>query len=185
MTAAIVSIVTRLVAWVGDETQASSRGDNDLLLTDADWTVAPNVGDLWSGGKPAWFTGPDLVALRLARCAEVDAMVDAKTVSKSTDAVCATPMGPAQCDQNSRLNITGAVVLAGLEAQLQQPFSINWTMADNSVVTLNGSQMIGFGETVAGYVSACHNNAHALKTRIKAATTAAEANAVDLTQGWP
>jgi hypothetical protein len=59
-----------------------------------------------------------------------------------------------------------------------QPFSIDWTLADNTVRTLSGADMIAVGQALGQHVAACHIKARALREQINAATTVAEVEAV-------
>jgi hypothetical protein len=121
----------------------------------------------------------DLSAAKTAEHGRVNQIVAAKTMDGGA---VVTPSGTVQCDESSRVNITGAVVLAGLAPS---QFSINWTMADNTQVTLNASAMVAMGQAVAGHVAAVHGHARALKDAIAAATTADQLASIDLESGWP
>lgn len=126
-----------------------------------------------------------LAAAKVTATQAVDALFAAKCITKGPSAVCNTPSGIVQCDLQSRANITGAVVMAMLAAQNAQPFSIAWTMADNTSVTLDGKAMITVGMATGQYVAAAHANGQVLKGQINAATTPAAVAAVDVTVGWP
>lgn len=67
--------------------------------------------------------------------------------------------------------ISGSVQMATLAKASNSAFSIDWTLADNSVCTLNADQMIGVGLALAQHVAACHAHARVLRARIEAATT--------------
>lgn len=95
-----------------------------------------------------------------------------------------TPFGVAQCDINSRDKINGAVLMALLATQQGQPFSVSWTMADNSQVTFNAQQMIQFGMAVGQYVATIHAKGVAKKAAVDACTTVDEVNAIDIEAGW-
>ncbi|WP_114227041.1 MULTISPECIES: DUF4376 domain-containing protein [Sphingomonas] len=95
-----------------------------------------------------------------------------------------TPWGTAQSDLDSRGKITGIVTGAMAAQALGQPFSVNFTMADNSVVPLDATQAMQFGLTVMAGVSSVHDTATALKNAIDAATTAEELAAIDIEGGW-
>jgi hypothetical protein len=96
-----------------------------------------------------------------------------------------TPFGAVDNDDSSKIKINGAVTMAMLAAQQAAAFSVDWTMADNSVVTLDTAQMMLMGEAAGQYVAAIHERARVLKEQIEAATTMAELEAVDITTGWP
>jgi len=111
--------------------------------------------------------------------ARAEAIFVAKCVTKSPAAVCATPAGIVQCDEASRGLITGAVVTAMCATQAGQPFSVVWTLADNTHVTLDAPGMIGMGMAVSRYVAQCHYH----KVQLKAAIDAGDAPELEV--GWP
>jgi hypothetical protein len=96
-----------------------------------------------------------------------------------------TPFGIADSDDESRSNISGAVIAALVAKSAQASYSIVWTLADNSTVTLNADQMIGLGLAVMQHVNACHTNARTLRDLIEDAADMAELLAIDINSGWP
>ena len=84
-------------------------------------------------------------------------------------------------DPQAQARIQGGVQLATIAASQSQPFSIDWTLADNTVRTLSGADMIAVGMTLAGHVQTVHAIARTLRLQIEAATTLAEVEAVV----WP
>jgi len=97
-----------------------------------------------------------------------------------------TPSGRVDSDELSRSNINGAVMAAFLSNLAGQPFTVTWTMADNSVVSLNAEQMIGVGLAVMDHVNTAHERARTLRTAIEAAEDVASLLLVDVSaeQGW-
>lgn len=96
-----------------------------------------------------------------------------------------TPSGRVQIDEASKVKINGLTTMAML-AQLQaQTFSEDFTLADNSVVTLSGAETIAMGLAVGQFISAIYDNARALREQIDAATSAADLDAIDTEAGWP
>lgn len=85
------------------------------------------------------------------------------------------------CDRDSTAKIMGAVQTAMLAAQDNQPFSKDWTLADNTERTLSGADMIGAGLALSAQISAIYDTARALHAQIDAATTAQEVLAIT----WP
>lgn len=99
---------------------------------------------------------------------------------------CTVPgVGAVQTDEVSTQNITGLVVMAQVAIANAQQFSEPFTLADNSVVTLDGPGMIGMGVAVGQYVAAVYARGRALRDAINAAMTADELSAIDITAGWP
>lgn len=103
---------------------------------------------------------------------------------------CATPLGAMDSDPYSQAKIGGAVQAATLATIQGEPlasaWSIDWTMADNSVVTHDAPAMIAAGLAIASHVGACHIVGRNLKNLIDAALTVAEVEAVDVECApWP
>lgn len=69
--------------------------------------------------------------------------------------------------------ITGAVLAALLPSET--PFSIDWTVSDNSVVTLNASQVIGLGLALTARINSIHQYGRTMRALIDNAETPAEA----------
>lgn len=100
--------------------------------------------------------------------------------------VCLTPVGEVQIDEHSKLKISGIVQMA-LIAQLNaQAFEEHWTLADNSVATLDAPTAIQVGIAVGQFVSACHVRSRELNALIYAEGAAEEdLESLDITVGWP
>lgn len=72
-----------------------------------------------------------------------------------------------------------------LTAQVFGPaFSIEWTAADNSSVTLDQAAMLGMPAALAARAGALHSYAKGLKQQIENAVYA-ELEVMDVSQGWP
>jgi hypothetical protein len=83
-----------------------------------------------------------------------------------------------QSDPTSQGQIQGAVQLAVLAAQAGQPFTINWTLTDNTVATLSGADMIQVGLAMGAFVQAQYDKGVALRNQIDAATDAEAVQAI-------
>lgn len=81
-------------------------------------------------------------------------------------------------DPLSQSRIQGAVQLASLDLA---GFSIDWTLADNTVRTLSGANMVAVGVALAQHVNALHVTARGLRAQIEAAATLQEVAAI----AWP
>jgi hypothetical protein len=79
-----------------------------------------------------------------------------------------------QCDEVSQRRIQGAVQLASLDAN----FTIDWTLANNTVITLSAQDVIDIGVTLAEHVNDCHLRSRILREDIEAATTEEELLAI-------
>jgi hypothetical protein len=84
-------------------------------------------------------------------------------------------------DSESQRRIQGAAQLATLAQATGQPFSIDWTLADNTQATLTATEMIGVGVALGQHVNGAHGIARALRAQIDAATTPEELEAIQ----WP
>lgn len=81
----------------------------------------------------------------------------------------------------SQQRIQGAVQLASMSLAANQTFEQDWTLADNSVRTLNASQLVSLGLALAQHVGTAHAIGRGLRAQIFSATTEAEVDAVV----WP
>lgn len=81
---------------------------------------------------------------------------------------------PFDSDAISQSRIQGAVQLAAMAPG----FTIDWTLANNSVRNLNGEDLANVGAALGMHVAAQHAKARLLRSQIEAATTVAEVDAV-------
>jgi len=123
---------------------------------------------------------PALDAVKLARW-EVAKIYRDTQIDAGVD----TPKGRVDSDAASRLNISGASIGAMLAIQASAPFSIPWTMQDNSVETHDAEETLALGTAVLDHVSACHAAAQAIRAAIEAASDAEAVEAVDISEGYP
>lgn len=71
-------------------------------------------------------------------------------------------------DEYSQNKIYSAVQLALITGEA---FFIDWTLADNSVVSLNKTQIIEVGKALGAHISSCHAHARILRSMIESVTT--------------
>jgi hypothetical protein len=93
-----------------------------------------------------------------------------------------TPSGAVDADVDSQRKINGLVTMAILGGDA---FSVDFTLADDSDVTLSAPEMISLGVAVGQYIAAVHAYARGLKSQIASASTLAEFDAIELGTGWP
>lgn len=74
-----------------------------------------------------------------------------------------------------------AVQAAQAAKSAGQPFSVDWTTADNTVVTLTAEEVIGLPLALAAYSNSLHVTARELRDQIEAAATVDEVKAIV----WP
>lgn len=101
------------------------------------------------------------------------------------DAGAPTPFGIVDSDEQARSNVSGAALGALIAKSANAPYSVTWTMLDNSTVALDADEMIGMALAVLTHVNACHERAREFRAEIEAATNMAELLAIDVTAGWP
>lgn len=105
--------------------------------------------------------------------------------SARKNGLAATPVGIVQIDQESKLNITGALSLCRLQEELGQAFSLNFTLADNSRVALDSITVRQLAGAVGAFVSALYDHSAGLRDALDAAATSADLDAIDIETGWP
>ena len=98
---------------------------------------------------------------------------------------CETPSGRADTGRDSIMRLNGAVSAAQLALAAGQAFSVDWTMADNSVVTLDAPGAIALGLAAMAHTVACHERGRELRAAIAGAADLAALAAIDVTAGWP
>ena len=96
-----------------------------------------------------------------------------------------TPFGTVQVDAKSKQNVNGLVTMALIAQGAGAPFSSDFTLADNTVVTLNATQMIGMGIAIGQYVEAVYAHARTLRSAIVDAQDHDDLDAIDVAAGWP
>lgn len=77
-------------------------------------------------------------------------------------------------DRDSVMSITGASVAALAAKASGLPYSVDWTCADDSTLTLDADGVLGMSVTLAMFADAQHTKARPLKEAIKAAKDAVE-----------
>lgn len=81
-------------------------------------------------------------------------------------------------DAQRRINL--AVLGAQVALGSGQPWTVDWTLADNSFVTLSAADMVGVAEAMGASINAAHDWARGLRIQIDAASTIEELEAA-----WP
>lgn len=130
----------------------------------------------------------DRVAQTLAtRKDAVWARVKGLRESKKAAGLRIASIGRFDTDKDSRFNIASAAATAqSILLMLPIPaWSIDWTLSDNSRVTLTAAKMVTVQRAVVDYVSAVYARAAALRAAINAAPNDAALAAIDITAGWP
>ena len=124
----------------------------------------------WSNSSMSWVDTRSLDELKAAKWEEIK---QARTAA--VDANMTTPHGVIQCDPDSRKNITDAILLL---QQTPAGTQIDWTMYDNTVVSLGLTEMLQIGLLLGQKTQTAFATARARRTTIDAATTVAEVEAI-------
>ena len=117
-----------------------------------------------------------LAALQADKWTAIKASRDA-----AINAPLVTPHGIFDSDPLSRANIAGAVALAQTLAAAVPPFSITYTLSDNTSVVLDSAGMVSVGLALGAKVQAAFVTARSLRVQIDAAPTADAINSIT----WP
>lgn len=106
-------------------------------------------------------------------------------IKHDRDAAIAAPLstsyGVFDADANSRANIANAVLYLQTLEQQGTPGTVDWTLADNTTITLNYQEMSTVGLLLGQRTNSAYDTARALRAQIDAATTIAEVEAIH----WP
>lgn len=128
----------------------------------------------WSNIAMSWGDSRELQDHKEAKWIQIKAARDA-----ASDAGFTWDGSTFQSDAaKSRGEITGAALAASIAKSTGQPFSINWTLTDNSVRSLNADQMIATGMALLAHINAVHEIGRGLRAQIDAATTVEEVEAI-------
>lgn len=89
-----------------------------------------------------------------------------------------TPYGIFDCDAESEKRITGAIMMLQTLEGMGTPTTVDFVLADNSVVTLTTAQMVEVGLIMGARVQAAISKASSLRSAIEAATTVEDVEAI-------
>jgi hypothetical protein len=132
----------------------------------------PKLRFHWARGD--WDDVRSLAEAKLSKWADIKAERAAREYGTYT-----TPQGAVfDIDAQSQVRLQNAYSLAVDAKAAGQPFSIEWTLANDSVVTLNANQMIALGKAVFSHINDLHATARDARQQILAATTVAEVEAI-------
>lgn len=139
----------------------------DLLRTDlVDVPYNENVNNLYRifAGEfvaPAVNAAAELEAAQAAKWEEIKRRRRAEELSPIT---CQGYVYDA--DEDSQSKLAGAVQIAAISMGAGQPFSIEWTLSDNTAVTLDAAGMLAVGLALGARTSALYAYARTLRTQI-------------------
>lgn len=130
----------------------------------------------WNAEAEAWEPAATMLALRDARWSQIKAQRDAVEFGGYT-----WDGSTFDSDRESQARIMGAVQMAVLAAAAGQPFAIAWTLADNTVRTLSGADMVAVGLALGQHVATAHAVGRAMREQIEAAQSAEDLATIN----WP
>ena len=136
----------------------------------------PSRGMEWSNLIMNWVDLRTLSEAKTQKRVEINQAREAEF-----DAPLVTPHGTFDSDPKARTSITDAVLLAQTLQSLGTPTTIDFTLYDNSTMTLDTAGMITVGLMLGQKIQAAHAKSRALKAQIEAATTKEQIDAIT----WP
>lgn len=141
-----------------------------------DWLVSPTGP--FSGGQ--LLTDPTELESTQARLRTNISVMRDKMIALGCD----TPSGRVDTDEISIRNIMGTYQSAVLSLVAQQPFAIDWRMADNTLAALDANAMIAIGNAVLERIKACYERSWVLKDEVDQATVDT-IDSIVIGTGWP
>ena len=146
-----------------DEDESGKRQPN-LIITDIA-AFQPYI-DAWNALTPQPAPEPTFEELKEAKRKAINAERDLReTQGFSYNGALY------DCDQRSVDRIFGASLAAIHAKEVGSLFFIDWTTADNQVVTLNATQVMELANSLALHAGQLHETARELKALVGAATT--------------
>lgn len=94
-------------------------------------------------------------------------------------------VGRFDMDDGSRVNLLGAREMAKDAIAANQPLTIGWKLADNTIIPLTAAQIIACTDAVSQIYAAVHAASQQIYLQIIAATTNEALDAIDINTGWP
>lgn len=138
-------------------------------------TVPPHPAH-WSNQAMAWVDDRSLSEVREDQWRQIKAAREAAEWGGFD-----TPFGRFDSDPASQTKIIGAAQLASIALAQGAPFNIEWTLQDNTRVSLDAAQMIAVGAALANHVNAIHQRGRQLRAQIEAAATLADLESITWT----
>lgn len=124
---------------------------------------------VWDDATWKWFDPRTLDQLKAEKWAEIKAMREALLTSPLT-----TPFGVFDATPDAQKSITDAVLMLQTLASLGTPQTIDFTLADNTTVTLTAMEMVQVGLLLGQRTQIAYSQSRALRAEIEAATSKAE-----------
>lgn len=135
--------------------------------------ASPSPHHVFDYTTKQWVDPRTLADLKEAKWLEIKAARDAAEFGSFT-----WDNSTFDSDPTSQSRIQGAAQLATLALMNSQPFSIDWTLADNSTRVLTAQDMLAVGTAMGVHTNTQHVKARLKRDMINAATTAEEIAAI-------
>lgn len=141
-----------------------------LLVED---TQLPNSPEIWDWELMQYIDPRSLAEIKEARWAELKlARTQAESEGFTWDG------SIFDSDPSSQARINGAVTLALIARQLNQPYEVTWTLKNSTTRTLSIDEMIAVGLTLGNHVQTIFNKGQLLQQQINQATTKEEVTSI-------
>lgn len=157
----------------GDFTGGVIRDGRFVAYTEAQQqarATRPTHPAEWSNATMAWLDARSLAQIRAARWDDIKAMR-----LRAEESGFAWDGSSFDSDRNSQSRIQSAALLA---MQAAPGFTLDWTLADNTVRPLTAEDMIGVSMALSVHMAVQHAIARSLRAAIDAAATPAQVQAV-------
>lgn len=137
----------------------------------------PSSYHAWNWSTKTWDDPRDLEWFRDAKWVEIKNQRSART----NGGFDVEGIGRFDSDPNAQRNITGTQAGAKLMVDAGMPFSVDWTLQNDTVVELDYEQLCLVGITMLQHIQAVRKVADELRAAVVAATSRAELDAIT----WP
>jgi hypothetical protein len=150
---------------------------NTNIMVDGQLTSATPLED--RKFRSAWVLNEDVIEVDVEKAKPIayKKIEEWRTAQKELPFI-VDGIGEFSADEESKTNIDGASQAALMATVTSQPFSIDWSTHDDTVVTLDATQMMLVGQGLLAHVNAAHVAARVKFAEVEAATTIEELEAV-------
>lgn len=140
-----------------------------------------HIGDLWDGST--FSRAPKWASVELGQedlCAAINTLRDEKEAEGFTYNGTRFQSDPRSADRIANAALAATSALATSTA-----FSVSWSAEDNTVIALDAMGMLAMQGALTQHAAALHYYARSLKDQVRAQTTVAQLEAIDINAGWP
>ena len=163
------------VAGIADPLNQYLQDGEVRTYTEVELQAKNNLPQGWAWQMPERIA-VDMRGLDGAKAQAWERIKQSRIVAEGSDFFC---NGDAY--QSDKERISGAVQMALMAQLYSMPYSIDWTLSDNTVKTLDAAGMIAVGLALGLHINTVFSVGRDLRTQIETATTIAEIDAI----GWP